>query len=70
MFQQVEHKSGKVHVVSVEILNALYVRSSMNCDAQCEKMIGFEKDRENGGVKERKYFSMKEKEWENYQTKK
>ena len=42
----------------------------MNCDAQCEKMIGFEKDRENGGVKERKYFSMKEKEWENYQTKK
>ena len=27
----------------------------MNCDAQCEKMIGFEEDRENVGVKERKY---------------
>ena len=23
----------------------------------CEKMIGFEKDKENGGVKERKYFA-------------
>ena len=27
----------------------------MNSDAQCEKMIGFEEDRENVGVKERKY---------------